>query len=144
MAIPNVQRAGVITFGNAATPAAILSSEIVNVSFKISRSTTEKPATYGNPDISSVAGGVSREVTIEYLGDPSNATSFWSVLKSQIGTDDGLLYGTAKFSTAATSPTNKRYVFSCLVTEVMVGAKVNEIWGSSVTFPVVDYAEQSV
>jgi hypothetical protein len=143
MATPYVQRGGIVTFGNSATPSATFSTEVANVSFKVSRPTTEKMPTYGDTSITQVAGGVAREVTIEYLGDPSNLTSFWAQMKTAIDSNTGELYGTVQYETGARSTTNKRYVFTCLVTELMIGAKVNEIWGSSVTFPVTAYAEQT-
>lgn len=138
-----LQSTGIFTFGNSATPSAVFTSEIMSFQIKIMKGTVTVPATFGNNVEKQLPTVKSREATIEYLGDPSSAASFWTQIYNAIESTTGLLYFTAKFSDAATSSTNKRYVGSLVVTEFTVGAKINEVWQSSVTFPVYDYAEQT-
>lgn len=140
MATPfNQAGQGTYNFGESATPTTGFSNDLVNVQIKTTRESVTKPATYGNNVIEERPGATQREITIEYLGDPSAADSFWSLLFDQIE-DNGLLYFDVLFQDGAASATNKRHRGAAFVNDVTIGAPVNGIWQESVTYPVIEYS----
>lgn len=132
---------GTYIFGDAATPTLVYDDDLINVTINTSRSTVTRPATYGKPVVEQFASDVSRTLTLEYLGDPTTAASFWNTLKTGIDSDDGGLYFDIKFQDGPTSVTNPRYTGRAMVTELQIGSAVNTIWQASVSYPIVDYTE---
>lgn len=128
---------GQYTFGNSATPVTAYNDELIQVSIRTTRENVTRPATYGKPVVEQYAGNATHEMTIEYLGDPTDAGSFWSALYTAIEAD-GSLYFDVVFQDGPVSATNPRYTGRAMVNDFTIGAPVNEIWQQSVTYPVVD------
>jgi len=131
---------GEYIFGDSATPTTVFDTDIMHVSIKVNRDAVTKPATYGNPVIEDRPGSIKREMQIEYLGDPTDAASFFNLLHAQVDAD-GYVYFDVKFQDGTVSATNPRYTGRIFVNEVVIGAAVNELWESTVTYPIVDYVK---
>lgn len=132
---------GTYIFGSDATPTDEFNDHLINVQIHTTRANQTKPATYGAPVVEDHPGDLQREMMIEFLGDPSDAGSFWSLLYSKLD-DDGYIYFDVVFADGPVTAQNKRHKGQIVVNDFTIGSPVNTIWQQSVTYPIVNYTTE--
>ncbi len=95
------------------------------------------PKTFANALTDSIAGGETQTLTVNFLGDPLSASSFWAELWDAMDTDDKTLYfaGTLNDSTSV-SATNPKFSGVVVVSSLDTGGQVGELRAQSQTFPI--------
>lgn len=130
---------GTYLFGEVGGTPASFDSSIMTVTIRRTVTQVSVPATYGNPVVEPSAGDPSYEMTIEWLGDPSDAASFHNLLEDS-STDDFFVEFDILFQDGSASSTNKRRTGEIFVGNLETGSKVNTVWQQTQTFPIRNYA----
>lgn len=95
------------------------------------------PKTFANALTDSEAGGETQTLTINFLGDPLSASSFWAELWDAMDTDDKSLVFAATLNDSTTvSATNPKFSGTVIVAGLGTGGDPGALRTQSQTFPI--------
>lgn len=109
------------------------SLNVSRLSINVARTDRDVPATYGAPDEATVAGPKRYTVSIEYNADYDHL-SLWSMLLDTAINGDGAVDFQIKYVDAAVGVDNPKYTGTFDVTDIDIGAAVNEYFQQSKTY----------
>lgn len=130
------QLEGNIKFGTTAANTSF-SAEITSLKVVRARNLVEVPATFFNAEPDQVAGTTSNMLEITFLGDPSAASTFWSMLYDAVDADLAELYWAATLASSVTvSATNPKFSGVAVIAGLETGAEVGTVRLQSQVFPI--------
>lgn len=135
MAIEYIQLEGYQKFGLVTADqehGAAISSLVLNMQRKL----INVPATYAFATESEAAGARMNTVTINFMSDPTEAASLWSMFYSAFITDSSELKWIGSQEDAVVSTTNPYWAATLIVTNLDAFGPAGELRQSSATFPV--------
>lgn len=135
MAIEYIQLEGYQKFG-LATADQEHGGAITSVDLDLSRKLINIPATYGTATESQAAGARLYTVTFNFLSDPTEAASLWSMLYSAYITDTSEIKWIGSQEDAVVSTTNPYWAATLIVTNLKAFGPAGELRQTSATFPV--------
>lgn len=131
-----IQLEGYAKFGPVGGPLVEYNASVTSLVINRTRNTIDVPATWANATQDSKAGSRMEMLTLNFLSDPTSASSFWAELWDAIDTDDGELDFECNMVDAATSVSNPKFSGTIVVTGVDTGGQAGELRSQSVTFPI--------
>lgn len=135
MAIEYIQLEGYLKFG-LATATTEFGSAITSAKLIMSRKLIPIPANYANATESQAAGARSYSLQLNYLSDPTETASFWSMLYSAFITDTSELQWIGLQEDAAVSVTNPQHAATLIVNGLEAFGPAGELRAESQTFPI--------
>lgn len=109
-----------------------VSAETTGVHLKASVADVAIPATLGSPK-SHAGGSTKYEITIDYLGDDSGATTLFGLLWAALATDSKELAWKCNLRDGSTSPTNPQWQGVLIVSAADLGGDQETVSQGSLT-----------
>lgn len=135
MAIEYIQLEGYQYFG-LVTATTDFGSAVTSCNLNMQRKLITIPATYGTATESQAAGARLYAVTFNFLSDPTEAASLWSMLYSAFITDTSEIKWIGSQEDAVVSTTNPYHAATLIVTNLDAFGPAGELRQTSATFPV--------
>lgn len=132
-----IQLEGNIKFGADSGSATDYSLEVASLMIGQKRTTTKRPATFGNANASDKAGEKVDSLTVNFLNDVAS-TSLTAELDTAINTDSAELYWEGTLIDAAVSADNPKYSGVCVITDLDIGGDVGVQNTQRKTWPITE------
>lgn len=109
--------------------------EISSLVIKRTRLAVTKPPTFANAQQIMRAGAKEDSLTINFFGDETVASKFWTLVWTATETSPCELYFEATWKTGSVSADNPKFSGIALITDLDIGGTVNEYKQQSKTWP---------
>lgn len=131
-----IQLEGNIKFGTT-TAGTDYSSAITSLVINRTAEIITTPATFADATTDPHAGAETQTLDINFLSDPTSASSFWSLLYDAMDTDTKILYWSATLTASTTvSATNPQFSGQIVVSQLGTGGTVGQNREQSASYPI--------